>query len=203
MELHEMRYFLALSRMLNFTRAAEACHVSQPALTRAIRKMEDELGGLLFSRERNNTHMTDLGRLIEPHLADVVAKAGEVKQTAKRFLKVEKANLALGVMCTIAPVQFVSFLGRFRADNPGVEVALLKPFLTSFASCCRKATWMLRSWLGRTAFRQGFMLLSFTRKDLSSLAPRATGLPQRVRSPWSTLMGSSTCRGSTASFTTF
>lgn len=52
MELHEIRYFLALSRTLNFTRAAEACHVSQPALTRAIQKMEDELGGLLFARER-------------------------------------------------------------------------------------------------------------------------------------------------------
>ncbi|MGH7116623.1 MAG: LysR family transcriptional regulator [Stellaceae bacterium] len=50
---------------LNFTKAAEACHVSQPALTRAIRKMEDELGGKLFSREPNNIHMTELGRLIE------------------------------------------------------------------------------------------------------------------------------------------
>lgn len=126
MELNDIRYFLALSQTLNFTKAAETCHVSQPALTRAIQKMEDELGGLLFSRERNNTHMTELGRLIEPHLAEVVARTGEVKQTAARFLKLEKANLALGVMCTIAPVQFVSFLGRFRADNPGVEVTLLE-----------------------------------------------------------------------------
>jgi DNA-binding transcriptional LysR family regulator len=88
--------------------------------------MEDELGGLLFSRERNNTHLTELGRLIEPHLAEVLAKTGEVKKTARQFLKLEKANLALGVMCTIAPLQFVSFMGRFRADNPGVEVTLLE-----------------------------------------------------------------------------
>ena len=54
MELHEVRYFLALSQTLNFTKAAEICNVSQPALTRAIQKMEDELGGLLFSRERSN-----------------------------------------------------------------------------------------------------------------------------------------------------
>ena len=126
MQLHEIRYFLALSETLNFTRAAELCGVSQPALTRAIRKMEDELGGLLFSRERNRTHMTDLGRLIEPHLAEIAAQTGEVKKSAARFLKLEKAHLALGVMCTIAPVQFVGFLGRFRADNPGVEVTLLE-----------------------------------------------------------------------------
>jgi LysR family transcriptional regulator, hydrogen peroxide-inducible genes activator len=126
MEMQEIRYFLALSRTLNFTKAAEECHVSQPALTRAIRKMEDELGGLLFSREPNNTHMTELGRLIEPHLTEIMAQAGEAKQTATRFLKLEGASLSVGVMCTVAPVQFVSFLGRFRADNPGIEITLLE-----------------------------------------------------------------------------
>jgi DNA-binding transcriptional LysR family regulator len=124
MELREIRYFLALSRTLNFTKAAEACGVSQPTLSRAIHKMEDELGGLLFSREPNNTHATELGRLIEPHLLEVVAHADHAELTATRFLKLEKANLVLGVMCTIAPVQFVSFMARFRADNPGVEVTL-------------------------------------------------------------------------------
>ncbi len=126
MELQEIRYFLALRKTLNFTKAAEECHVSQPALTRAIQKMEDELGGLLFARERGNTHMTDLGRLIEPHLAEVIARTGEVKRSAARFLKLEKASLALGVMCTIAPTQFVRFLDRFRRDNPGIEITLLE-----------------------------------------------------------------------------
>ncbi|MGC1890105.1 MAG: LysR family transcriptional regulator [Stellaceae bacterium] len=126
MEMQDIRYFLAMSRTLNFTKAADVCHVTQPALTRAIRKMEDELGGLLFSREPNNTHMTDLGRLIEPHLTEIVERATEAKRTATRFLKLEGASLALGIMCTIAPVQFVGFLGHFRADNPGIEVTLLE-----------------------------------------------------------------------------
>ena len=126
MELHEIRYFLAISKTLNFTKAAEACQVSQPALTRAIHKLEDELGGLLFSRERNNTHLTELGRLIEPHLREVIAQEGEVKQAAARFLTLEKASLSIGVMCTIAPIQFVSFLGHFRSDNPGVEITLVE-----------------------------------------------------------------------------
>jgi LysR family transcriptional regulator, hydrogen peroxide-inducible genes activator len=126
MELQEIRYFLALSRTLNFTKAAEACHVSQPALTRAIRKIEDEFGGLLFSRERNNTHVTELGRLIEPQLAEIMAHIGEAKRTAERFVKLEDASLALGVMSTIAPVRFVNFLGQFKAENPGVQVKLLE-----------------------------------------------------------------------------
>ena len=124
MELHEIRYFLALSKTLNFTKAAEMCNVSQPALTRAIQKMEDELGGLLFSRERSNTHLTELGRMLEPHLTEVLTRTQAAKETATRFLRLDSAHLKLGVMCTIGPVRFVSFLSRFRADNPGIEITL-------------------------------------------------------------------------------
>ncbi len=124
MELHEIRYFLALSRTLNFTKAAETCNVTQPSLTRAIQKMEDELGGLLFSRERNNTHLTELGRLLEPHLTEVLAGAQAAKETATRFLRLDSAQLKLGVMCTIGPMRFVTFLSRFRAAHSGVEITM-------------------------------------------------------------------------------
>jgi DNA-binding transcriptional LysR family regulator len=62
MELHQVRYFLAVCDTLNFPLATERCNVSQPALTRAVKKLEGELGGLLFRRERNLTHRTDHGR---------------------------------------------------------------------------------------------------------------------------------------------
>jgi DNA-binding transcriptional LysR family regulator len=124
MELHEIRYFLTLSKTLNFTKAAEMCNVSQPALTRAIQKMEDELGGLLFSRERNNTHLTELGRMLVPNLSEVLTRTQAAKETAQRFLRLDSAHLKLGVMCTIGPVRFVSFLSCFRADNPGIEITL-------------------------------------------------------------------------------
>lgn len=126
MELHEIRYFLTLCHTLNFTRAADQCHVSQPALTRAIKKMEDELGGPLFSRERNNTHLTELGRMVEPHLAETMARAEAAKQAATQFLRLDHATLRLGVMCTIGPRRFGSFLTRFRAAHPGVEITLLE-----------------------------------------------------------------------------
>jgi LysR family transcriptional regulator, hydrogen peroxide-inducible genes activator len=124
MEMHEIRYFLAVCRTLNFTKAAEQCHVSQPALTRAIQKLEGELGGLLFSRERANTHLTELGRLVQPHLEEVLARTQAAKEQAARFLRLESAHIRLGVMCTIGPMRFVSFLNRFRADHPGVELTM-------------------------------------------------------------------------------
>ena len=95
MELQEIRYSLTLSKTLNFTKVAEICNVSQPALTRAMQKMEDELGGLLFSRERSNTHLTELGRLLEPHLREVLAKTDLAKDTASRSYVWTAHNFAL------------------------------------------------------------------------------------------------------------
>ena len=59
MEFHQARYFLALAKSLNFTRAAEQCHVTQPALTKAVQKLEQELDGALIYRERQLTQLTD------------------------------------------------------------------------------------------------------------------------------------------------
>ena len=68
MEMHQIRYFLAVAEELNFTKAAERCNVSQPALSRAIQALEQELGGPLFRRERSHTHLSELGRMVQPHL---------------------------------------------------------------------------------------------------------------------------------------
>lgn len=124
--MHQVRYFLAVADTLNFTRAAEHCHVSQPALTRAIQQLEQELGGLLLRRERKLTHLTDFGRLIEPHLRQLLANAEAAKTTAKRFLNLQKAQLRLGVMCTVGPARFMSFLAGFGVANPGCEITLIE-----------------------------------------------------------------------------
>lgn len=68
MEMQQVRYFLAVSRTLNFTRAAEECNVTQPALTRAIKQLEDELGGELIRREGRFSHLSDLGNRMLPLL---------------------------------------------------------------------------------------------------------------------------------------
>jgi DNA-binding transcriptional LysR family regulator len=100
--------------------------VTQPALTRAIQKMEAELGGLLFSRERGKTHLTELGRLLQPHFEEVLARTAAARDTATRFLKLEDAGLRLGAMTTIGPMRFVGFLNRFRADHPGIALSLFE-----------------------------------------------------------------------------
>jgi LysR family hydrogen peroxide-inducible transcriptional activator len=124
MEMHQIRYFLAVAETLNFTRAAEKCNVTQPALTRAIQKLEEELGGLLLRRERNLTHLSDLGRLMQPHLAQIYSETESAKTEAAAFLRLDNAPLNLGVMCTIGPLRFIGFLTTFHEAHPGVELTL-------------------------------------------------------------------------------
>src|SRR5262245_11508152 len=83
MEMHQIRYFLAVADELNFTRAAEKCNVAQPSLTRAIKLLEEELGGPLFHRERANTHLSELGRAVQPNLEQILVESQRAKTLAK------------------------------------------------------------------------------------------------------------------------
>lgn len=124
MELHQVRYFLAVCETLNFTRAAERCNVAQPSLTRAIKKLEEELGGPMFRRERNRTHLTDLGHLVRGHLETIRAASEAAQVEARNFHNLVKAPLKLGVMCTIGPTRIVGFLEQLGRSVPALELTL-------------------------------------------------------------------------------
>jgi transposase-like protein len=86
MEMHQVRYFLALCEERNFTRAAKHCGVAQPSLTRAIKRLEEELSGSLFDRDRVTTRLTELGILVRPELARIEQSVAEAKRKAAKFL---------------------------------------------------------------------------------------------------------------------
>lgn len=97
MEMHQIKYFLAVTRTLNFTRAADQCNVTQPSLTRAIQKLEDEFGGALFNRERALTHLTELGRMVLPHLEQTYEAAEAATSLASSIGRAEVTPLVIGV----------------------------------------------------------------------------------------------------------
>jgi DNA-binding transcriptional LysR family regulator len=103
MEMHQVRYFLAVARVLNFTRAAEECHVAQPSLTRAIRQLEGELGGDLFRRERPHAQLTELGQRMLPLLKQCYESALSARSLASAIKKGEVGSLRLAVSHTIDP----------------------------------------------------------------------------------------------------
>jgi len=124
MEFHQIRYFLAASDHLNFTRAAEACNVSQPALTVAVRKLEDELGGPLFSREGGRIALTELGRAMRSHLARIDETRRAASQAAAAFVGAAPQEVNLGIYSTIGPRSVCSALSLFRESAPDVTLAI-------------------------------------------------------------------------------
>ncbi len=133
MEIHQIRYFLAVSDALNFTKAAAQCNVSQPALTRATQKLEEELGGLLFHRDRSPASLTELGRQMAPVLQQIWDGVTEAKERAKEFSELENAPLRLGVMNTIGPRRLVGLFRRFQECPPGVDLQLHEAGPKNFA----------------------------------------------------------------------
>jgi LysR family transcriptional regulator, hydrogen peroxide-inducible genes activator len=124
METHQVRYFLTVARTLNFTKAAEECNVTQPSLTRAIKKLEDELGGPLFHRERANTHLTELGRATLPHIEQSYLAAQSARALAAAFKHGDVAPLRLGVTDSVSSRLFTGVLNGVRSGLPNFELAV-------------------------------------------------------------------------------
>jgi LysR family transcriptional regulator, hydrogen peroxide-inducible genes activator len=124
MEMHQVRYFLAVSEDLNFTKAAERCNVSQPALSRAIQALEQELGGSLFRRERSFTHLSELGRMVQPHLVEIFGRSQSAKRLAREYGRLQKTPLKLGIMSTIAPDEIIDLIMAVKTRHAGIELHL-------------------------------------------------------------------------------
>ena len=117
MELHQIRYFLALSEEMNFTRAAARCGVAQSSLTRAIKVLEHELGAPLFHRGRTGTRLTRLGVGIRPFLQRAFTEVESARRKASDFVNARPESLRLGVMNTIAPKQIVELLSASFSNH--------------------------------------------------------------------------------------
>lgn len=122
MELFQIRYVLAAAETLNFTRAAERCNVSQPALTKAVKAIEQELGTQLFHRDGKRVSLSDFGRSILPTLRQMNAEAERVRSIARDFRFLHQVPVRLGVLATVGSVRFARYLAAFQQAFEGVEV---------------------------------------------------------------------------------
>jgi DNA-binding transcriptional LysR family regulator len=124
MELHQIRYFLALEKTLNFTRAAEDCNVSQPALSRAIAQLEAELGGELFRRERSLTHLTTFGQTLKPELQRCFEASIRAKAVAKDYLKEGHAPLNIVLARTVEMESLSPLFNELARAFPRIEIRM-------------------------------------------------------------------------------
>ena len=126
MEMHQIRYFLAVARMLNFTRAAEECHVAQPSLTRAIKQLEEELGGDLFRRERNLSHLTEFGQRMLPFLQQCYESAHSAKQLAQSLKTGNVQPLSVAMSHAVNITVIIDHLTELTRSFSGLEIRFLR-----------------------------------------------------------------------------
>lgn len=124
MEMQQVRYFLSVARTLNFTRAAEECNVTQPALTRAVKQLEDELGGELIRREGRLSHLTDLGNRMLPLLQQCYDSALTAKSLATKIRKGEVPTLTIAVSRTLDLEHLMRPLGEMHRSFAGLQLKL-------------------------------------------------------------------------------
>lgn len=124
MVLRQFEYLVALAREKHFGRAAEACHVSQPTLSAAIRLLEEDLGAPIVERGHRFVGLTKQGRLVLEHAQRILAEAQNLRQGLEEIDKGLSGRLRIGAIPTALPI--VSQLtGPFFARFPGVAVAIL------------------------------------------------------------------------------
>lgn len=140
MELRHLRYFVAVAEQENVSRAALRLHVSQPALSRQIRDLEDELGFLLFQRSAKSVRLTEAGRQFLAEARAVLLRAEEAVTAARAVATGRRGELLVGY----APVPTVRLLPpalrAFQAEAPGVRVRLRDLSTEEMLAGLRKGT---------------------------------------------------------------
>jgi LysR family hydrogen peroxide-inducible transcriptional activator len=137
MTLTELKYIVAVAREKHFGRAAEACFVSQPTLSVAIKKLEDELEVKLFERSANEVAVTPLGDEIVRQAQSVLEQAAAIKEIAKRGKDPLAGPLRLGVIYTIGPYLLPDLVRQAIARTPQMPLMLQENFTVKLLEMLR------------------------------------------------------------------
>jgi DNA-binding transcriptional LysR family regulator len=124
LELRYLRYFVALAEELHFTRAAERLHIEQPPLSRAIKELEDELGVVLFDRNRRGTALTAAGAVFLQDVRRLFTVLEQARENAKAVGSGLRGSLRIVVSDGAIDPRLSSFLARCRAEEPEIEIRL-------------------------------------------------------------------------------
>jgi LysR family hydrogen peroxide-inducible transcriptional activator len=137
MTLTELRYIVAVARERHFGRAAEACFVSQPTLSVAIKKLEEELDVKIFERGSNEVSLTPLGSAIVRQAQSVIEQASAIKEIAKRGQDPLSGALKLGIIYTIGPYLLPQLVRHAIERTPQMPLMLQENFTVKLLEMLR------------------------------------------------------------------
>lgn len=124
MEMHQLRYVVAVARTANFSRAAAQCHVSQPSLSQQVLKLEDELGERLFDRLKRAAKLTPSGEAFLRRAVRILEEVDAAKREVADAKVLLRGVMTVGVLPTIAPYLLPEVIIEFTEAFPGVEIVV-------------------------------------------------------------------------------
>jgi DNA-binding transcriptional LysR family regulator len=124
MDIRDLQVFLAVTTRLNFTRAGEDVHLSQPSVSVRIRQLERELGVKLFEQLGKRVALTGAGRLLEPYARRVVAAMDDARHAVEELQGLERGTVRVGASTTPGTYLVPGIIARFKRDHPKVEIRL-------------------------------------------------------------------------------
>lgn len=128
MDLQRLRYFLEVARQKHFSRAAEVCCVSQPSLSQQIKKLEEEVGGMLFERTRGKVILTPLGEEFLKHAQAILAEVQSAEEFVNRSQNDLRRTIRFGAIPTIAPYLVPDLFRTIQTHEPKARFELIENF---------------------------------------------------------------------------
>ena len=138
MTLTDLRYLVALAHERHFGRAAEKCHVSQPTLSVAVKKVEEELGIQLFERSASEVKITETGRRIVAQAEKVLMEAGQIQEIAAAGKDPLAGPLRVGVIYTIGPYLLPRLIPRVHQLAPKMPLIIQENFTARLAEALKR-----------------------------------------------------------------
>ena len=186
MEIHQLRYFLAVAEEGSFSRAATREHVAQPSLSQQIQKLEADVGERLFDRLPRSIVLTDAGDCLLPYARKILAEIADAHRCVDDLKRDVAGRLTVGAILTIAPYILPTLIGRFRDQYPNVTLEIFEDTTENLAlrledatldlalaSSCNESSTLQRHSLGEEA--------------LLLLVPRQHRLAKKKKIKWSDL----------------
>lgn len=126
MDIQQLRYFVAVARHKNFTKASKVLHVSQPSISKKLKQLEEELDATLLDRSERKIELTDVGRVVHAHALQLLQVVEDIYQSADTVAHTARGSIQLGVMPTIGVLLFPKVLANFRKAHPQIELFMIE-----------------------------------------------------------------------------
>lgn len=182
MEIHQLRYFVAVAGEGNFSRAAEKVHVAQPSLSQQIQKLEAEVGQPLFDRLPRAVLLTEAGKRFQEFAQRILSNVADARKCIDEFKGQAVGKLVIGAIPTIAPYLLPRLLPHFQQQHPKAAVEVIEDVTESLARGLEDGEVDVA--LLSTCESQDFLRQSLGEEALLVAVPAGHRLAQKERVTW-------------------